>query len=165
MRNTNITAFSIGSNLGGRLNNLRESVNRLSSIGRITARSDVFETEPWGVTDQPRFLNACLLTEDITLSPAELLNAVKAMERDIGRREGRRWGERKIDIDILLIGSRVISTQELMIPHVSMQLRDFVLVPLRQILPDWRHPLTGRSIAETADALTCTVPPLRITEL
>lgn len=165
MMMTNPIAFSTGSNLGNRLRNLREAADRLSSIGRITAMSDVFETEPWGVTDQPRFLNACLLMEDIEMEPKELLNAVKNIERDIGRKDGRRWGERKIDIDILLTGGRIISTPELTIPHINMYARDFVLVPLCQILPDWRHPQRGLNVAEMASALQSETPPIRITGL
>ena len=161
-----LTAVGLGANLGNRLGSLREAARRLEAAGTILARSDVFETAPWGVTDQPRFLNACL-TLETDLSPEDLLRFLKGVERDMGRRERRRWGEREIDLDILLMEDRVIETPELRVPHAHLPDRDFVLVPLRQVLPGWRHPVLGFSIDEmlgTEDG-EFDGPPLRIAAL
>ncbi len=143
-------ALGLGSNLGNRLLNLRSAVRFLKESGvRVARTSDVFETEPWGVTDQPHFLNACLLAE-YDRSPRELLALLKTLEAKIGRTATRRWGERVIDIDILLMGSLVLDAPDLIIPHPHMHERGFVLIPLAQILPDWLHPLTGRTVATMA---------------
>jgi 7,8-dihydro-6-hydroxymethylpterin-pyrophosphokinase len=126
------------------------------------------------VTDQPYFLNACLLME-CPIPPEDLLARVKAIERKMGRAATRRWGERLIDIDILLMGSLVLDAPDLRIPHADMHRRAFVLTPLAQILPHWIHPGTGRSVASlTEDALSsldisasCSAPraPVRIVKL
>jgi 2-amino-4-hydroxy-6-hydroxymethyldihydropteridine diphosphokinase len=114
----------------------------------VLKTSDVFETAPWGVTDQPFFLNACLLME-CGATPEELLERVQAIEKKMGRRETRRWGERVIDIDILLMGSVTLDAPGLRLPHADMHRRAFVLIPLAQILPDWVHP-TGQTVASLA---------------
>ena len=161
-------ALGLGSNLGNRLGNLREAVERLRPLGPISAKSDVFETEPWGLKEQPCFLNACL-TVSPALEPEALLAFVKDVERDMGRRTTVRWGARNIDIDILLMGDRVFNSEVLQIPHTNLINREFVLVPLMQVLPHWRHPALGLSTAEMLKALRTrephAAPPLRITAL
>ena len=130
---------------------------------KIVKASDVFETAPWGVTEQPFFLNACI-TFETNIEPLALLKTVKLIEAEMGRKENIRWGARLIDIDILLIDDLQLELPELTIPHLSMAQRDFVLVPLAQILPDWRHPKNELSIAEMTSALT-SEPPLKICAL
>ena len=147
-----VIAFGLGSNLGNRLENLREAAARLKNIGPVTLRSHVFETEPWGGVEQPFYLNACAAVE-ADIQPMELLRVVKGMEREMGRVESVRWGPRKIDIDILLMGDTVFSSPELTVPHAAMHLREFVLTPLCQILPEWRHPVTGQGILEMKNFL------------
>jgi 2-amino-4-hydroxy-6-hydroxymethyldihydropteridine diphosphokinase len=146
-------ALGLGSNLGNRLSNLRVALRHLRDIKpeafKVVQVSDVFETAPWGVTDQPHFLNACLLAE-CTLPPAELLELLKNIETKMGRKPTRHWGERLIDIDILLMDSLVYDAPDLHIPHADMTRRDFVLIPLAQILPSWVHPVTKRTISEMA---------------
>lgn len=157
-------ALALGTNLGNRLANLRQALRRLEALGTILKRSDVFETEPWGVTEQPRFLNACLLMKT-DLDPEALLTAVKGIERDMGRRETVRWGARNIDIDILLCGTLLYESPRLRIPHAHLHDREFVLVPLAQILPNWHHPALGQTVAEMARAQASDCPPLRIAAL
>lgn len=161
-------ALGLGSNLGNRLGNLREAVERLKPLGPVTVKSDVFETEPWGLKEQPCFLNACL-TLETSHDPLELLAFVKSVEQDMGRRTSVRWGARNIDIDILLMGNRLFSTETLQIPHVNLPNREFVLVPLMQILPDWRHPALGLNLPEMLRGLRKREPegrpPVRITAL
>jgi 2-amino-4-hydroxy-6-hydroxymethyldihydropteridine diphosphokinase len=147
-------ALGLGSNLGNRLVNLRVALKRLKEANpgafKIVGTSDVFETAPWGVEDQPHFLNACLLT-DCTLAPPELLALLKNVEEKMGRTTTRRWGERVIDIDILLMDEQVYDSPVLHIPHVDTDKRDFVLIPLAQILPYWIHPVTQRTLSEMAE--------------
>lgn len=142
--------FGLGSNLGNRLENLREALRRLEFFGRIEKCSDVFETEAWGGIEQPDYLNACVKIEsDKKFSPLEILMTVKNFEREIGRVESVRWGARKIDIDILLIDDMIFSSPEINVPHVRIPERLFVLVPLEQIVPEnWRHPVNGKTIRE-----------------
>jgi 2-amino-4-hydroxy-6-hydroxymethyldihydropteridine diphosphokinase len=155
------TALGLGSNLGDRLGNLRAALGFLRELFTVVRTSDVFETAPWGVTDQPCFLNACLLME-CDMPPEALLGQVKAIEEKIGRLPSRRWGERCIDIDILLMDSLACDTPNLRVPHADMHRRDFVLVPLAQILPHWLHPGTGRTVASLAEGIP---PPVRVTAL
>ena len=161
-------ALGLGSNLGNRLGNLREAVERLKSLGPVMGKSDVFETDPWGLKEQPCFLNACLTLES-SLEPMELLAFVKGIEQGMGRQKTVRWGARNIDIDILLMGDRVLNTEALQIPHANLPNREFVLVPLAQIFPGWRHPALGLSVMEMLQALRRREPeghpPVRITPL
>lgn len=159
-----VLALGLGTNLGNRLGNLRQAARAIEEdIGPILRASEVFETEPWGVTDQPHFLNACLCLDiDGESDPEALLASLKAIERRMGRKETIRWGARLIDIDILLIGDRIYESLALRIPHLHLSERSFVLTPLIQILPGWSHPLTGKSLEEMSEALKDEPSPLRI---
>ena len=159
-----VLALGLGTNLGNRLGNLRQAARAIEEdIGPILRASEVFETEPWGVTDQPHFLNACLCLDiDGESDPEALLASLKAIERRMGRKETIRWGARLIDIDILLIGDRIYESLALRIPHLHLSERSFVLTPLIQILPGWSHPLTGKSLEEMSEALKDESSPLRI---
>lgn len=159
-----VLALGLGTNLGNRLGNLRQAARAIEEdIGPILRASEVFETEPWGVTDQPHFLNACLCLDiDEESDPEALLASLKAIERRMGRKETIRWGARLIDIDILLIGDRIYESPALRIPHLHLSERSFVLTPLIQILPGWSHPLTGKSLEEMSEALKDEPSPLRI---
>ena len=147
--------FGLGSNLGNRLQNLRDALKMLCSLGSLEAESDVFETPAWGGVEQPDYLNACVKINLIeNLSPVEVLTRIKTFEREIGRIPSVRWGARKIDIDILLIDDLIYHDETLDIPHVRIPERLFVLVPLREILPpDWKHPINGKNINEMIDKL------------
>ena len=159
--------FGLGSNLGNRLQNLRDAAEKLMELGNVTGMSDVFETEAWGGVEQPDYLNACVKVEsEKGFEPSELLSIVKGYERELGRVESVRWGARKIDIDILLIDDVVLSEPELDVPHVRIPERMFVLVPMGEILPEgWRHPENGISIREMVERIEGEAWPLRITEL
>ena len=159
--------FGLGSNLGNRLQNLREALRRLEASGHVAGKSDVFETEAWGGVQQPDYLNACVKIESNShYEPLEILKAVKNFEREIGRVESVRWGARKIDVDILMIDDVILDSEELTIPHMRIPERMFVLVPLSQIVPkDWRHPVNGKSIREMIGEHDGEAWPLRVTEL
>ena len=147
--------FGLGSNLGDRSENLSKAIGKLKLLGKIKALSSVYETEPWGGVPQPDYLNMCVSLECFEkIKPLEILRAVKNFEADIGRVPSVRWGERKIDIDILLIDDITYSSSELTVPHVNIPDRLFVLVPLSEILPeDWKHPVNNQSVHEMIDKL------------
>lgn len=128
-----VAYLGLGSNLGRRARNLSAARRRLRQKGaRILRQSRVIDTDPWGVADQPRFLNQVIKVEWAG-TPRELLRAAKAVERDAGRMATRRWGPRIIDVDILLFGDEHISEPNLEIPHPRLDQRPFVLESLREL--------------------------------
>jgi 2-amino-4-hydroxy-6-hydroxymethyldihydropteridine diphosphokinase len=138
--------LSLGSNLGDRQANLDRALEFLSQRLRMGKISSIYDTEPLGDSNQPRFLN--LVCQAFThLQPAGLLVLVKGIERKLGR-VGKSGTPRTIDIDILLYGDQVIKTPELVIPHPKMTERAFVLIPLDEIASDLVHPVAGRTIKE-----------------
>ena len=147
--------FGLGSNLGDRLENLREALTKLKTLGRLVKASRIYETPAWGGVPQPDYLNACVMLEsESRIEPLELLRTVKSFERELGRVESVRWGARKIDIDILLMDDEIYHSEELNVPHVRIPERMFVLVPLSEIVSeDWRHPESGKSIDEMMNEL------------
>ncbi len=155
--------LSLGTNLGDRRRNLQEAVACLRAAMTVTAVSPVYETAPWGDTDQPDFFNICLAAETGQTSQ-ELLQFLKRTETELGREKSRRWGPRLIDIDILAYGDRVIREKNLMIPHSRMAERTFVLAPLADIAPEWVHPITGKSVVQMLTAVYRTEVH-RLTEL
>ncbi len=128
-----VAYLGLGTNLGNRRRNLSAARRRLRQKGvRILRQSSVIETEPWGDTDQPRFLNQVLEVEwDQT--PRRLLSAAKAVEREGGRKPTRRWGARVIDVDILLFGDERVASRAMVIPHPQIHERQFVLDSLKEL--------------------------------
>lgn len=137
--------LSLGSNIGVRLSYLIAGIDALGRIGTVESESPVYETEPWGEVDQPKFLNmVAKLVSD--LEPAQLLSRIKSIESAAGRRQTpERWGPRTLDIDILLCDGLCVSTPELCIPHAHMTEREFVMAPLADVAPDVVIPGTGRT--------------------
>jgi 2-amino-4-hydroxy-6-hydroxymethyldihydropteridine diphosphokinase len=148
------TAYlALGSNIGDREANLRDAVRRMESEGiRVVARSSLYETAPQELLDQPSFLNAVVEVET-DLFPRQLLARVQQIERAMGRRRVTPKGPRNIDIDILFYARAVIGTAELEVPHPRIAQRRFVLEPLAEIAPDFRHPATGKTAGEMLAAL------------
>jgi 2-amino-4-hydroxy-6-hydroxymethyldihydropteridine diphosphokinase len=143
--------LSLGSNLGNRQENLDRALKLLSERMRVGKVSSIYDTEPVGNTDQPRFLN--LACEVLTrLTPEGLLTMIKGTEMKMGRR-GKTGEPRIIDIDILLYGDTVMKTKDLEIPHPRMGERQFVMVPLAEIAPDAVHPVTKIKIKEMNKAI------------
>jgi 2-amino-4-hydroxy-6-hydroxymethyldihydropteridine diphosphokinase len=118
---------------------------------RLLARSRWYRSAPVG-PPQPDYVNGCALLA-VALEPEALLERLLATERRYGRARGERWGPRNLDLDLLLMGDRRLSTPQLTLPHPRLQERAFVLVPLAEIAPAWIDPISGRSVAELAAAL------------
>jgi len=144
---THTTYIAIGTNLGERLDNLRAAIEALEPEVRVLAKSHVYETSPWGVEDQPAFLNMVVKAET-SLEPAALLEYLKQLETALGREESIRWGPRLIDLDILFYDNLIIESPPLVIPHPHLHERAFVLVPLADVGPDVLHPVLGEFVWE-----------------
>jgi len=141
-----VSYIGIGSNLGNRQENCSRAVEILEKRGiKVQKKSSLYETEPWGVKDQPRFINMVVQIET-TLKPTDLLRVLKDIEREIGRQDSFRWGPRMIDLDILLFNALVLNEENLQIPHPYLHEREFVLRPLNEIAPDIIHPVFHVSI-------------------
>lgn len=143
--------IALGSNLGDRAENLAAARHRLAKIMTVEKVSHIYETDPWGYTEQPNFLNQALMGRTV-LSVTGLLKALKQIEVEMGRAPGFRYGPRLIDLDLLFYDDLIWQTAELTIPHPRLAERAFVLVPLREIAPDWLHPVSLRTVAELAEA-------------
>ena len=139
--------LSLGSNVGDRKDYLDTAKKLLSPCIEALEASSVYETEPWGYTDQPDFLNQVLYGKT-GLKPRGLLSCLKGIEERMGRKETFKYGPRVIDIDILLYGEEVYQDDVLSIPHSRLLERAFVLVPLAEIAPEVIHPLEGRKIQD-----------------
>ena len=142
-----VVYIALGSNLGDRLGNLQAGIQALQPSVRILDCSPVYETPPWGYLDQPAFLNQVVKGET-DLSPRELLDLLKRVEAEMGRRMTMLNGPRLIDLDILFYDNLVLDTPQLSIPHPRMEGRGFVLAPLADLAPDLRHPTLGVTVRE-----------------
>ena len=146
------TAYvALGSNLGDKEANLRKALELLEERGvEVVKTSSFICTEPYGVTDQPQFLNGVCEVRT-SLVPLALLHTLLEIEQEMGRVRLRHWGERNIDLDLLLYEDVVMDTGELKLPHPDMQNRDFVLLPLAEIAPKLVHPILQKSIEELSN--------------
>ncbi|MDP3507446.1 MAG: 2-amino-4-hydroxy-6-hydroxymethyldihydropteridine diphosphokinase [Candidatus Melainabacteria bacterium] len=129
---TSKSYIGIGSNIGDAVCNVNEAITRLSDLGSVLKKSSLYATKPWGVVEQPDFINAAVALET-DLGPRDLLNGLLAIERSMGRERLIRWGPRIIDLDILTFGDQAVSEDGLTIPHPHMNERAFVLIPLVEI--------------------------------
>jgi 2-amino-4-hydroxy-6-hydroxymethyldihydropteridine diphosphokinase len=138
--------LGLGSNMGNRASNLKMAADLISKlIGKTAKASHVYETQPWGNPDQEYFYNQVLMV-NTTLDPRDLLAAITKIEREMGRERKVKWGPRVIDIDVLFYGKRIIRDKGLEIPHPEMHKRNFVLVPMMEIAPEYEHPVLHQAI-------------------
>ena len=150
-----VVGLGFGANVGDAAATLSRAVGEIErrGVGRRLALSSLWRTPPWGLTDQPAFLNVCALIET-RLAPHELLAALKTIERDLGRVKNERWGPRAIDIDILFYGDAEIDDPDLVIPHRELRNRAFVLAPLAEIAGAKK--IGGVSVAEALASVDMT---------
>ena len=139
--------LGLGSNLGNRQENLDKALDLLSQRLRMGDVSSIYDTEPVGDVEQPRFLNLVCQVYT-TLAPTQLLVLAKGIESKLGRVSSKPNAPRSMDIDILFYGNQVVETPELVIPHPRLTERAFVLVPLAEIAPDLVHPANGKTVNE-----------------
>ena len=140
--------LGLGSNLGDRQHHLalaRQAIGR--RIGPIQLTSSLYETQPWGRSDQPEFINQVIELRS-PLSPEALMKTILELEQSLGRERRQKWAERVIDIDILAYGNKIVHKDGLHIPHPELHKRNFVLVPFMEIAGDWVHPELDLSIEE-----------------
>ena len=144
--------LGLGGNIGDPVVNMRRALQALEAHDDVTvaAVSRIYRTPPWGVLDQPWFVNACAAV-DTVLSPRALLELCLATERSLKRERRERWGPRTIDLDVLDYNGKAYEDAELTLPHPRMGLRAFVLVPLAEIAPEFT--VDGRPIAEAIAAV------------
>ena len=153
-REWHTTYIALGSNIGDSETYLNEAVEKIGQIPTCTVEkvSSYLVTEPYGVTDQPDFLNACLKMRTL-LYPEELVKELNRIEKEAGRERIIHWGPRTLDLDILLYDDIVLEEDDLCIPHVEMHKRSFVLEPLAEIAPYKRHPVYGKTVREMLEEI------------
>lgn len=157
-----IVYIALGTNLGDRLTNLRSAIESLPSDLRVIRESTIYETPPWGFTEQPAFLNMVIEAET-SLEPRALLSYLKKQENELGRIESFRFGPRQIDLDILFYDDLVVEEESLQIPHPRLHERAFVLVPLVDITPEHEHPLLKKTVNELLqDVDTSEITPFSV---
>lgn len=151
--------LGIGTNLGNRQEHLGKAlfyIDRL--LGKIISQSSIYETQPWGVSEQPDFLNMVIKVQTYQ-SPKNTLITILAIEQFMGRVRIEKWNSRLIDIDLLFYGNSRINESELIVPHPHISERNFVLMPLNEIAADFIHPVLGLTVNELykncKDILAC----------
>ncbi len=155
MAKPELVFLALGSNLGDRLANLEAALAALPPAVKVLQRSPVYETPPWGITDQPAFLNMVIQAKT-HLEPGPLLLHLKSLETKLGRRPSIRYGPRLIDIDILFYNDLILNTPALTIPHPHLHERAFVLVPLADLAADFIHPVLRKPIRELLTGIETT---------
>lgn len=145
-----VVLIGLGSNLGDRNQNLNQAIDQIRLIPqtKLITVSRFHETDPVGGPPQGKFLNGVVMLETV-LPPQDLLNAILAIETQLGRPASReKWGPRVIDLDLLSYGDQILRLPGLEIPHPRMQERPFVLIPLAEIAPEWKHPVLNKTVLE-----------------
>jgi 2-amino-4-hydroxy-6-hydroxymethyldihydropteridine diphosphokinase len=154
----------IGGNLGKREENLNTAIALINEqCGSVTKSSSLYETEAWGITDQPSFLNQALEIST-SLNARQLMRKILKIEKEMGRVRKEKLGPRIIDIDILLFENEIHDLRFLKIPHPEMQNRRFVLVPLAEINSEIQHPVLKRSVAELLEECPDNLEVKKITD-
>ena len=138
----------LGANLNDRVQTLRRAAELIAErIGSVVRQSGLYETAPWGVADQPAYLNQVLAVETMLL-PEAVLVQTQRIEAELGRVRLERWGARVIDVDVLYYDDLVTESETLTIPHPYLHQRRFTLVPLAEIAPEFVHPILRKTTVE-----------------
>lgn len=154
--------LSLGSNEGDREQWLQRAIDAIGErCGTIAARSSVYETSAWGIEDQPGFLNMVLKVTS-SLTPNEVLSEIQQIEMQLGRQRSVKWGQRTLDIDILLYDDEIIDDEDLVIPHPYLHQRRFTLEPLNEIAGGLVHPIWKKTISELLQECTDPLEAKRI---
>ncbi len=139
----------LGSNMGNRTDSLRAARDFIEDrIGQIEKYSPIYETAAWGKVDQPAFLNQVIAVNSKILDPQIVLTEILAIEKNLGRIRDEKWGQRIIDIDILFFGDLILEDNNLIIPHPQLQNRMFTLAPLKDLAPNFVHPVLHLTISQ-----------------
>jgi len=145
--------IGIGSNIGDRRANCVHAVKLMNESGiMVTKESSLYETKPWGLKEQPMFINMAVIAET-DLTPERLLTVLKCIEKKMGRQKTACWGPRCIDLDILFYEDSIITERDICIPHPLLHQRDFVLLPLSEIAPDKWHPVLKKTVRQLTEEL------------
>ena len=143
----NTVYIQLGSNIGERESFITKSMHKVEcNIGKIITASSIFETTAWGNENQNNFLNSVIEIKT-PFDAFTVLQKSQEIENNLGRKRSDKWGERTIDIDILFYNNKIINSKELIIPHPLIQKRKFVLVPLSEIAPNYKHPILKKNIS------------------
>lgn len=145
----NIVFIGLGSNLGNRKENIITALQKIGKLPKtaIIKSSSIINTKPVGITNQPDFLN-CIVQIKTILDPEKLLLELLKIEREMGRIRKQKWGPRIIDLDILFFNNEIINTQDLTVPHPEILNRKFVLTSMKEIAPQFVHPIEKKIIKE-----------------
>jgi len=143
----------LGGNIGDRLRYLQTAIDQLQlSVGKLIKKSSVYETQAWGKTTEPDYLNQVVLIET-ELAPRDILDEILKIELELGRKREEKWGSRTMDIDILFYENDIIDQSGLIIPHPELHKRRFTLEPLSEISPEMIHPVLNKSILQLKNNL------------
>ncbi len=154
--------ISLGTNLGDRRQNLINAVHAIeSTLGEIIKQSALYETKPWGKSDQPDFLNQVILVLT-DKSPLSCLGTLSSIERQSGRTRDEKWGARIIDLDLLYVNDQIVNTNKLILPHPGIPQTRFVLVPMAEIAPDFIHPHLLKNQKQLLEECTDTLEVKRL---
>lgn len=150
-----VAYIGIGSNMGDKVSNCRRAIEEMDELPacKVTAGSSLYKTEPVGVAEQDWYIN-CVAQLTTSLDPFQLIKALLSIEHAMGRRRRRKWEARIIDLDILLFGQDIIRCDDLVIPHPLMHERRFVLEPLAELAPDFKHPVLKVTIRRLLEGLS-----------
>jgi len=137
----------LGGNLGDRLHLLQQAENYLEEICEIIEKSRIYESSAWGDNSEGNYLNRAIIIET-DMDPKEVLRHTQEIENLLERERIRKWGNRTMDIDILYVEEEIIDTPSLVVPHPFIQERRFVLIPLTELMPEFKHPILGKTNAQ-----------------
>ncbi|NNG27706.1 MAG: 2-amino-4-hydroxy-6-hydroxymethyldihydropteridine diphosphokinase [Ignavibacteriaceae bacterium] len=160
----NLVYIGIGSNIGNRIHFVKAAIDKIDGIPecKVEKISSLYESKPFGKTDQENFVNLVILVKTF-FEPTALFNFLKQIESKMGRKNLIRWGPREIDLDILFYNDLIYNDDKLAIPHKGIAERDFVLVPLCEIAPDFIHPEINEKICDICNTelkknVICKIP-------